>query len=355
MNQPPPSALRGGCGRPASRALTLALAVAGTATLLTGAGACRDDVPPVEVVTIPVEFPPMPIPEANPLTAEGVAIGKALFYERRLSRTGELSCSTCHLQSSAFSDPRPVSVGVEGRTGLHNAQALVNVAWNDSFLWDGRAASLEEQVLIPLQDPLELDNTLGEVTTRLGADPVIARAFQRAYGEGPTEVTVSRALASFLRVLVSGNSRYDQYSRGQVALTGAELHGRDLFMGERAGCFHCHLGFNFTNNQFRNNGTAAFEDMGRASISLDTADVGKFKVPTLRNIDASAPYMHDGSLATLEEVIEHYNQGGRGHPNTDPAVHPLGLADDEKADLAAFLRTLTDRPFLTEHSTWQWP
>jgi cytochrome c peroxidase len=164
----------------------------------------------------------------------------------------------------------------------------------------------------------------------------------------PSEATVPRALASFVRALVSGGSRFDRHRRGDsAALSPAEARGLALFEGEKGQCFHCHVGWNLTNNGFRNDGISAQDpDPGRARLTRQDADVGKFKVPSLRNVAVTAPYMHDGSLATLEEVIDHYDRGGRGHPNTDPTIRPLHLSTDEKADLAAFLRALTDEEFL---------
>ncbi len=302
------------------------------------------------VLDVPADFPARPEPEDNALTLERVVLGRALFYDTRLSRTGQISCASCHVQIHAFSDPNPTSLGVDGLTGTRNAPALVNEAWNTSYFWDGGAPSLEQQAVGPIKNPLEMDMTLAEVNARLEADAAITAQFQAAYAEGPSERTLPRALASFVRVLVSGNSAYDQFRRGDNgALSDSAQRGRDIFEGERGQCTHCHVGFNFTNNAFRNNGTRPDDpDPGRARLTLKDADFGKFRVPSLRNIAVSAPYMHDGSLETLADVVDHYDQGGNGSPNTDPTLHALGLSAEEKADLIAFLESLTDEAFLAD-------
>lgn len=300
------------------------------------------------VAEVPEDFPPMPVPEDNPLTPEKVELGRALFFDTRLSRTEEVSCGSCHRQEAAFADPRRVSVGIEGKTGTRNAPGLFNLAWNTSFFWDGGVPTLEQQAIGPITNPLEMDMTMGEVVDRLGRDADMVDRFQAAFGKGPSPEGVTRALASFERTLVSGNSRFDRFSRGETgALSAEEKQGRDLFFGERAECFHCHTGFNFTNNAVLNNGMNT-ADPGLARVTEDPRDAGKFKVPSLRNVAITAPYMHDGSLATLEAVVEHYSNGGQGHENTDPTIHALHLDAGEKKALVAFLRSLTDTDFIAD-------
>jgi cytochrome c peroxidase len=303
-----------------------------------------------ELVSVPASFPAMRVPEDNALTRERVELGKQLFFDPGLSRTGDVACASCHEQEHAFADPRRVSVGVEGRVGTRNAPPLFNLAWNTSFFWDGGAPTLEHQVIGPLVNPLEMDMTMEEVVRRVAADPSYVRQFEAAYDGRPSPEGITKAIASFMRTLVSGDSRYDRFEEGDTsALTSAEQRGMELFFSERAECFHCHVGFNLTNNGFHNNGTRPDDpDLGREGITEKALDRGKFKVPSLRNIAVTAPYMHDGSFATLEEVVEHYDRGGEGHPNTDPTLHPLGLTAEEKADLVAFLRALTDEAFLTD-------
>ncbi|HVJ20890.1 MAG TPA: cytochrome c peroxidase [Polyangiaceae bacterium] len=330
-----------------------AAAILASLALAQGCSQPAEEEPAAELgppISVPDDFPPLPVPDDNEPTAARVALGRTLFYDERLSRTEEVSCASCHVQQYAFADPNRVSSGVEQRTGTRNAPALVNMAYDTSFFWHGGVPSLELQALGPIKNPLEMDMALADVAERLSADPAIARAFDEAYGEPPSEFTISRAVASFVRSLISGQSPFDRYQRGELeALSEGALRGKAIFEDERGECFHCHVGFNFTNNGFRNNGIAASDpDIGRAEITNKTSDEGKFKVPTLRNVGVSAPYMHDGSLATLEDVIEHYDQGGRGHVNTDPTVQPLELTDADKADLVEFLHALTDQAFLTD-------
>jgi cytochrome c peroxidase len=336
----------------------VALRLALTAAVVAGSSGCGDDDTPAAnpgeplvVGSAPTGFPRGPVadtgPEENALTEERAQLGKRLFFEPRLSRTETVACATCHEQEHAFSDPRPVSLGVEGRTGKRNAPSLVNLAWGVTFFWDGRAASLEEQAGMPIEDALEMDLPLETAVERLRADPGYVAEFRRAYDSEPSEETLRKALASFIRTLVSGDSAYDRYLAGEPdALEPSAVRGEALFFDDAA-CFHCHPAGALTNEGFFNNGTF-FEggDTGRQAITGRTGDLGKFKVPGLRNVAASAPYMHDGSLATLEDVIEHYDRGGGGHASTDPQIEPLALSEDEKADLLSFLHALTDDAFL---------
>jgi cytochrome c peroxidase len=289
-------------------------------------------------------------PPENTLTEARAELGRRLFYDARLSRTSMVSCASCHQQVRAFSDPSPVSTGVDGRTGTRNAPALVNLAWGGTFFWDGRAASLEEQAGKPIENPLEMDLPLADAVARVGADPGYARAFAATYDAALTEETLRFALASFVRTLVSGASPYDRHLVGDDSSYGAaERRGEQLFFSDAAACFHCHPGGALTNGGYFNNGSyVAGGDVGRKAITGRTGDLGKFKVPALRNVAASASYMHDGSLATLEDVIDQYDRGGRGDPSTDPQIRPLGLSAAQKADLLAFLRALTDPAFLAD-------
>ena len=323
--------------------------------LMSQAVSCAAPAVPVEsglpeaAITVPPGFPALTAPDDNLPTPDRIALGRRLFYDERLSRTEEISCSSCHVQAHAFSDPKRVSTGVDGQMGSRNAPALVNPAWGKSFFWHGGVSSLEVQAVGPIKNPLEMDMTLAEVARRLSKDAALLQEFKQAYGDEPNESTITRALASFERSLVSGNSAYDRYLRGDSSALGeAAARGEQLFNGERAECFHCHAGFNFTNNGFRNDGSDRNDpDEGRREITLKESDFGKFKIPTLRNVAVSAPYMHDGSLATLDDVIDAYVAGGRGHPNTDPTIMPLDLTTADKADLRAFLESLTDDDFLS--------
>ncbi len=306
--------------------------------------------PSPAVVEVPSGFPPMPVPPDNTLTPERVRLGKRLFFDTRLSRTGDVACGTCHLQSNAFADPRQFSSGVDGKVGNRNAPALINMAWNTSFFWDGGVPTLEQQAIAPIINPLEMDMTLQGVVERVRTDALYVEMFNEAYGSDPKPEWVTKAIASFVRTMVSGNSRYDRFNRGDSsAMNASERRGMNIFFGEKAECFHCHVGFNLTNNTFQNNGLyMTYADSGRARVTERASDLGKFKVPTLRNVEVTAPYMHDGSLTTLEDVVDHYAGGGKGHPNQSSTIHRFDLTDEERADLIAFLKSLTDHTFLND-------
>jgi cytochrome c peroxidase len=303
-------------------------------------------------------FPIPPLPRDNPLIEERVALGERLFNDTALSRDGALSCASCHPRETAFADPRKFSVGVEGRTGMRQGMPLFNLAWKTSFFWDGRAHSLREQVLIPIQDHLEMDETLENVVKKLGqtSSDHFAHAF-----DSP-EVTPERiglALENYLLTLTSHDSKFDRAMRGEGKLSTEEQRGFELFMMEReprmgslgADCFHCHGGALFTDHQFRNNGLEISEvDPGRFRVTKAAIDRGTFATPSLRNIAVTAPYMHDGRFTTLEEVLDHYSEGVRRTDTLDPnlAKHPDGglhLTAEEKRAVIAFLKTLTDRAF----------
>lgn len=296
---------------------------------------------------VPTGFPYPVIPKDNELTVARVALGKRLFYDPILSEDSTISCASCHKQALAFADDVPISPGVKGRLGFRNAPTMANVAYVERFNKDGGVVKLDLQPVVPIEDHNEMNLPLQDAVARLKAHPDYPEAFLKAYGKEASPFTLTRALASFMRTLISGSSRYDLYAGGKTsAVSEAERRGLTLFTG-RAGCANCHAGFNFTDNNFRNNGLyEIYEDPGRNRITLRPEDEGKFRVPTLRNIDLTAPYMHDGSLPTLESVIEHYNGGGTAHPNKDTLIRPLQLSEEEKASLAAFLRTLTDSTFI---------
>jgi cytochrome c peroxidase len=271
----------------------------------------------------------MPIPEANPMTAEKVEMGRRLFFDRRLSADASISCASCHRPDRGFSDPRPVSVGVFGRSGARNAPALINRGYGRTFFWDGRTNSLEEQVLRPIEDPTEMGSN---------ADAAAARV-------GVTREELATALASYIRSILAGDAPFDRHASGDFsALTGEEHAGLKVFRG-KGNCTACHIGPTFTDERFHNTGVAVRDgriaDEGRFRVTLREPDRGAFKTPTLREVARTAPYMHDGSLATLEEVIEFYDRGGRANPGLDAGIRPLGLSTEEKGSLAAFLRSLS--------------
>lgn len=335
-----------------SRALALFLSLVGGCGEPQSSAPRQVPLPLISTVT-PAGFPLGSMvdvaPADNSLTEARAQLGRRLFFDTRLSRTGEVSCGTCHRQENAFAEPEVVSTGVDGRRGTRNAAALVNLAWSESFFWDGRAPTLEEQTGKPIEHPDEMDLALDEAAARLSADASYIEAFASAYGGAPDEASLRKALASFIRTLVSANSPYDRYLRGDGGHFGEpERRGEAVFLGVGA-CFHCHPAGMLTNESFFNNGTyQPGGDAGRQLFTGRSGDIGKFKVPGLRNIESSAPYMHDGSLPTLEAVIDHYDQGGLGHVTTDPQIEPLGLSAEQKADLVAFLRSLTDPEFLDD-------
>ena len=303
-------------------------------------------------LTLPRHVPLPALPLDNPLLVPRVALGERLFRETKLSRANAISCASCH-QGKEMSDPRRFSSGVDGKPGPRHAMPLFNLAWKASFFWDGRAPSLRTQALVPIQDPLEMDETLENVVAKLAADPAYPPLFRAAFGTGNiTPENLGLALENFLLTQISFTSRFDRAFAGQEALTEQEKRGFELFfteseprMGRRgADCFHCHGGAHFTDHSFHNNGLAPTEDVGlQASTGLAT-DRRKFSTPSLRNIARTAPYMHDGRFATLEEVMEHYNSPPVQSPTLDPnlAKHPkgLGLDEQDQAALIAFLRTL---------------
>jgi len=302
-------------------------------------------------------LPQVKLPEGNPLTVEGVALGESLFGDKRLSRANDQSCSGCHDRRYAFTDGRRVSVGSGGAEGRRSSMPLVNLAWAKEFFWDGRAASLREQVLMPIQTSHELNEKLERVVAKLAQDGAYPARFEAAFGSpGITPERVAKALEQFLLTLVSQDSRFDRAARNLTTLNPQEQRGLQLFVTEHdparglrgADCFHCHGGALFTNQQFMNNGLEERgKDRGRMEVTGSPADRDKFKVPSLRNVAASAPYMHDGRFATLEEVIDHYDGPLHRSPTLDPnlAKHPesgLGLSPEDKAALVAFLKALTD-------------
>ena len=306
---------------------------------------------------VPQRFPQLRLPADNPLTEEGIALGARLFADTRLSVNNTQSCASCHERGRAFADPRQFSVGAEGLVGKRNAMALFNLAWHEGFFWDGRAKTLREQVLMPVQDKHEMNETLPRVVAKIKDDTGYKVAFKSAFGSDEiTSERMAMALEQHLLSITSQDSKFDRAVRKVETLSESEARGLKLFVTEfdparglrGADCFHCHGGMLFTNHAFHNNGLAlAPEDIGREGVTGNRADRGKFKTPSLRNIALTAPYMHDGRFKTLEEVIEHYDHGVVRSATLDPnlAKHPnegLRLTIEEKADLIAFLKTLTD-------------
>lgn len=306
-------------------------------------------------LNLPSHMPRMAIPDDNPLTEEGVNLGRHLFYEVRLSLDGTQSCGSCHAADYAFSDSGlQFSEGIDGLFGDKNAMAIINLGWAREFFWDGRSVGLEAQASEPVINPIEMHNTWSNVEVSLQADSMYRRMFREAFGtEEVTEADAVKAIAQFERSMVSANSRYDQYKLGdENALSSLEKYGMELFFLEKAECFHCHTELLMQDNLYHNNGLdfPASRNEGRFAVTGDTNDIGKFKTPTLRNIELTGPYMHDGRFETLEEVLEHYSSGIRESSNLQVLLRRpggLGLNPQEKQALVAFLRALTDTTFTT--------
>lgn len=289
---------------------------------------------------------PLPVfPEDNPLTVASVQLGKALFFDPRLSRDGTVSCASCHHPDRAFSDTVAFSVGIDQQFGERNAPSLANVAYLPYFFRDGGVSTLERQVIAPVQDPLEMDHSLQLAASAVSGDAEYEHLSQLAYGRSMDAFVVTRAIASYERTLISGWSRFDRYlyQGDATALTEGEVRGWELFNSATLNCTACHNGFDLSDHSFQNIGQYLdYADPGRERISLDPADIGKFKVPTLRNIALTAPYMHDGAMTTLDGVIDHFAGGGLPHPNRSPLMPNFVLSVNQKADLVAFLNALTD-------------
>ena len=314
-------------------------------------------------LTFSASFPRPALPLDNPLTNEGVALGARLFREKKLSGNSTQACASCHEQKTAFSDARRFSTGSLGDTGTRQAMPLFNLAWKSAFFWDGRAPSLRVQALEPIQNPIEMHATLPQVVERIAGEPGYPPMFAHAFGTPEVNPDrIARALEQFLLTLVSFDSKFDRAMRGGAPLSDEEQRGFALFntefdpaRGQRgADCFHCHGGALFQSTAFASNGLDAEpRDAGRFDATKLDGDRGRFAVPSLRNVALTAPYMHDGRFATLEEVIEHYDHGLARGPTLDPnlAKHPrdgLQLSAEDKRALAAFLKTLTDEQFATQ-------
>lgn len=295
------------------------------------------------------------IPEDNPMTEQGIELGRKLFYDPILSRDETVSCATCHLQSNSFSDPDQTSEGVDGLTGTRNSMSISNLMWNTQLFWDARRTTLEDQAYDPVRNPIEMDNNWTEVVDRLSHHPDYPRLFYQAFGVKEIDSShVVKAIAQFERTLLTYDSPYDRYFYlgDSTAMTASQVNGMNLFFGETK-CFVCHNGPLMRRNLLKNNGLDATTiDPGYGGVTGLSTDMGLFKIPTLRNIEYTAPYMHDGRFATLEEVIDFYNEGVEDtSPNlsmqmTHFAVG-LGLTASEKTDLVNFLKALSDPSYLT--------
>lgn len=309
---------------------------------------------PALAIHAPLGLPPVPIPPDNPPTAASIALGRQLFYETRLSKDNSLSCASCHHPQHGFTDARELSTGVGGTLGLRHAPTLVNVAYSPVLFWDGRAKSLEEQVGSPIANTLEMNQSHAASVAKLQEDPAYKTLFQQAFGTGDiTMERVQNALASFERTILSGNSPFDQYEyqHRKDALTPAQIRGLAAFEDPRKGnCTTCHtVGRNyalFTDGEFHNtgegvDGSGDLIDLGRFTITKTETDRGEFKTPTLRNVALAGPYMHDGKLKTLKDVVDFYAGHGNSNPYLDKRMESIQLSGQDRSDLVEFLKSLT--------------
>lgn len=306
------------------------------------------------------------IPEDNPLTRDGVHLGRMLFYETKLSKTNQFSCSSCHQQKLAFTDGKPFSEGIDGSVTKRSTMSLANLLWVKNFFWDGRSNSLEAQAIVPLTDPHEMGQSLSESASKLEKTSNYPELFKKAFGS--SEIfgdKIVKALAQFERILISSDSPYDQYLNGTYIPTEQELRGMNLFMAgpqpqnniRGANCGHCHGTPKLFKELFHNNGLDTIpKDVGRMEFTGQEIDRGRFRVPTLRNIALTSPYMHDGRFKTLQQVLDHYNEHIQQSETLSPfiaeATNQVGgksllLLEDEKQDIISFLHMLTDSTFIS--------
>jgi cytochrome c peroxidase len=299
----------------------------------------------------PIDFPAVIHPVDNPTSADKIELGRRLFYDKRMSMHNTHSCATCHESDKGFADPISVNSDKRGAQA-RQAMAIINVAYNKSLLWDSSFTSLEEQIQGPFLSSHEFNQKPELAVAKLKADddPIYKDLFRKVYGD--EEITfdrISKAISTFERTFISGNSAYDRYNRGNTsALTGAQIRGRNLFFDtSKTNCAQCHTDYNFTDGTLHSTGLDEhYSDGGLETLTGRESDNGKFKTPTLRNIRQTAPYMHDGRFATIMEVLNHYNEGGRNSKNQDPLIRPLHLNQQELEDLREFLESLSDQQFM---------
>lgn len=311
-----------------------------------------NDLPTPYKLETPPGFFEMPIPKENPLTVEGIALGRKLFYEPLLSANNKMSCGSCHQQKYAFSDTSSFSTGVDGVKGKRNALPIFNLGWtNEGFFWDGRAATLEAQAIEPMQNPIEMHETLENAVAELQCTSVYPHLFKKAFGSKTITVTmIANAIAQFERTIISSDSRYDKFTRKEPGgyLSPEEISGLNLFVDtDKGNCVGCHvLNGPLTSFMYIDIGLDSIaQDSGRYVMNPSLNEVGKFKIPSLRNTALTAPYMHDGRFQTLDQVLDHYSEGFKMSPNVNKLIFKNGkgrLSPSEKQYIIKFLKTLTD-------------
>jgi cytochrome c peroxidase len=305
--------------------------------------------PTANLLVIPEGFPDVEFPDDNAFTVERYELGKKLFFDPIMSRDSSISCGSCHFPNKSFSDQVQFSTGVDGALGTRNSPSLANVAYHPYFMREGGVPTLEMQVLVPIQEHNEFDYNIVLIAERLQNSPEYSQLCLDAYGREPDPFCITRALSTFERTLISGNSAYDKYFfQGEPnVLSASERNGMELFFSDELACGTCHSGFNFTDYSFKNNGLyEEYSDPGRQLLTGLEEDRALFKVPSLRNIELTAPYMHDGSMNTLYEIVLHYESGGKPHPNKDTSLSGFSLTEAERQDLISFLQSLTDQEFV---------
>jgi cytochrome c peroxidase len=313
--------------------------------------------PPLKFPNPPLGLPPVPLPMDNPPTTETVALGRKLFYDKRLSFDNSISCATCHNPALSFTDGHAHSSGASGKTGLRNAPTVLNAAYEPAQFWDGRAKTLEEQVGGPMANIVEMNQPHEVAVSKLNADPELRKEFEKAFGPGKITLNkIEQSIASFERTLLSGDSAFDRYAYGgdKKAMSPGAIRGFEVFKDPKRGnCASCHLVSSkyalFTDGLFHNLGVGVNDegqltDLGRYSETKREADKGAFKTPTLRNVALTAPYMHDGGLKTLKEVVDFYAGRGNSNPYLDKRISTITLTGKDRADLVEFLETLTSSP-----------
>jgi len=305
------------------------------------------------VVEIPAGFDELPVPAENALTESRVELGRRLFYDKIMSLDSTVSCATCHKPELAFTDGLKTSVGIRGQHVLRNSPTLGNVGYQDRIMRDNGVPSLEMQIHVPIQESNEFDFEIRLIANRMKQNSIYMELSQLAYNRVPDAYVITKALAAFERTLITGNSLYDQqvYQKKSGRLTPAMERGMELFFSDSVNCASCHSGFNFTNQQYANNGLyKAYADSGRMRITHDEIDRDMFEVPTLRNIALTSPYMHDGSMNTLRQVVDHYAKGGTDNPHKSAEVTGFTLSESQKQDLVLFLHSLTDVTFIKKEA-----
>lgn len=294
------------------------------------------------IIQIPKGFPSIEFPKGNEFTIERWHLGKRLFYDPRMSVNNSISCASCHHSQNAFSDTLSFSLGDNNIIGRSNAPTLTNIAYHPYFTRAGGVPTLEMQILVPIQEHDEFNTNILDIVEKLKKDSIYTQASRFAYNREIDPFVITRAIANFERSLISGNSDFDKNK-----ISASAINGKKLFMSNKTNCSQCHSGFNFTNYSFENNGLYVnYADSGRMRLTQLESDRARFKVPTLRNVELTAPYMHNGSIKTLNEVVSHYNKGGQNHKNKSTLIKPLGLIQEEQNDIVAFLKTLTDYTFI---------